>query len=457
MNRKIQLCLKCKLNPLITISNNNIRIQCTCGYNNTLTIKEYYNYLKRFKKNRTTKENQTFSHINSLINKGYEHIRLYFNELKIIAVNQLLNQIKELESSYEESYNRNKEMLSLLQILIKNYDGSQEMKSNIITNSNINIYKCVLNNRINTVIQYYNDYKIILVKEVNYKEIKEVKTIETHTKAVRGLLLLKDRRIASCSDDGTVKIYDPFNNYACDKNIKTFYYVVISMCEIDDGTIVAFTDGEIWINKFVIKKTHSSNQWHPKIISLPNNKIASCSWDGTVKIWKSNPPYSDKPIKVLNCFNKRVNSILYIKERDILISGSDSGILCLWNMSNYQYITVLTRIYCCNANSIYQFDESRIIVGYYEFIYIVNIDKCIVENEYRNMSLGAMNCFIKLRDEKTILCGCGGGIFCFYDIETKKVKIIKTSHNEEVFDLLLVDNETFLSCSKDKTIKLWKY
>lgn len=119
------------------------------------------------------------------------------------------------------------------------------------------------------------------------------------------------------------------------------------MCEIDDGTIVAFTDGEIWINKFVIKKTYSPNQWHPKIISLPNNRIASCSWDGTAKIWKSNPPYIDQPIKVLDCFNQRVNSILYIKEKDMLISGSDSGILCLWNMSNYQYITTLKRILCC--------------------------------------------------------------------------------------------------------------
>ena len=40
--------------------------------------------------------------------------------------------MSELESSYEESYNRNKDMLSFLEILIDNYDGSNEMKKNIL-------------------------------------------------------------------------------------------------------------------------------------------------------------------------------------------------------------------------------------------------------------------------------------------------------------------------------------
>ena len=99
------------------------------------------------------------------------------------------------------------------------------MKNNII-NSNINTYKCKLNNRINKVIQYFHDYNIIEMKNLNYKEITEVKTIKAHTKAVNSLLLLKDKCIASCSDDGTVRIYDSLNDYACDKDIKTYYYRV---------------------------------------------------------------------------------------------------------------------------------------------------------------------------------------------------------------------------------------
>ena len=47
-----------------------------------------------------------------------------------------------------------------------------------------------------------------------------------------------------------------------------------------------------------------------------NNKVVGY---GTIKIWKSNPPYSDNPIKELK------------GHRDIMISGS-YGRLPMWNI-----------------------------------------------------------------------------------------------------------------------------
>ena len=47
-------------NNYITISNNSVCIQFTCGYNNALTINEYYNYLQSFKKPQTNKEAEIF-------------------------------------------------------------------------------------------------------------------------------------------------------------------------------------------------------------------------------------------------------------------------------------------------------------------------------------------------------------------------------------------------------------
>ena len=59
--------------------------------------------------------------------------------------------------------------------------------------------------------------------------------------------------------------------------------------------------------------------------------------------------------------------------------------------------------------------------------------------------------------DNTILCGCGKGTFCFYDMNKEEYKTTKNNHNGAVFDLLLIDDKTFLSCSSDKTIKVWKY
>ena len=88
----------------------------------------------------------------------------------------------------------------------------------------------------------------------------------------------------------------------------------------------------------------------------------------------------------------------------------------------------------------------------------MNIDKCIIEKIIGDESIKYVRCFLKLRDNKTILCGCEfDGIFCYYDMKTEQYKITKNNHDNAITDLLLIDDNTFLSCSKDNTIKLWRY
>ena len=284
--------------------------------------------------------------------------------------------------------------------------------------------------------------------------MKAIKTISEHTDEINSLLLLKDKRVASCSRDKTIRIFDPSNDYHCDQVINRHSKSITSICELDDGTIVSCSkDKSIIIGDYTITNAH--NDYINKVIPLPNNRIASCSYDETIKIWKSNPPYSDTPIKVLEGHRHWITSLLYIKERDIMLSGSVT--LRLWNMSTYQCITVIEGVDCCSNNSLYQIDKDRVIVGSKISFSIVNIDKCIIEKRIEDESLGGVGCFLKLRDNKTILCGCDNGIFCFYDMKTEQYKITKNNHHKDINDLLLIDDNTFLSCSTDITIKVWRY
>ena len=282
--------------------------------------------------------------------------------------------------------------------------------------------------------------------------IEQVKTITGHTAYVNSLLHLKDGRVASCSYDKTIRIYDPSNAYHCDQVIERHRDSITSICQLDDGTIVSGSLNAIMIGDYTIYNAH--DDWIHKVITLPNNRISSCSYDKTIKIWKSNPPYSDTPIKVLKGHRNYVSSLLYMKERDILISGSWDVTLRLWNMSTYQCVTVIKGVDCYFTNSLYQIDKDRVIVGAYDSFCIVNIDKCVIKKRINVKSLGYVNCFLKLRDNKTILFGCDYGIFCFYVMNTKKYKIINDNHYS---DLLLIDDNTFLSCSNDTTIKVWRY
>ena len=324
------------------------------------------------------------------------------------------------------------------------------MKRTILKND-LKSYQCKERNIIDKVIEYYKEYNII-EKKKNYEEEK---TITGHTKCVTSLLRLKDGRVASCSLDKTIRIYDPSNDYHCDKVIKRHSKGINSICELSDGTIVSYSaDKSIMIGDYRIINAHDEDII--KVISLSNNRIASCG-GYTIKIWKSNPPYSSIPITILEEYIVYVTSLLYIKERDIMIYGCLDKILLLWNMSTYQCEQEIEGVECSWINALYQIDSDRVIVGGKNIFRIVNIDKCVIEKKIRDQSLGNVRCFLKLRDNKTILCGCDNGSFCFYDMETEQYKTTRNNHKDNITDLLLMDENTFLSCSKDETIRVWKY
>ena len=97
--------------------------------------------------------NHIFKEIKIDLEKGYKFLNSDFNTYKNELINNYLKQINELESAYEESYNRNMNMLSFIQILINNYDESIEMKNSILSN-NIKIAECLDNKHIDELIKY---------------------------------------------------------------------------------------------------------------------------------------------------------------------------------------------------------------------------------------------------------------------------------------------------------------
>ena len=42
-------------------------------------------------------------------------------------------------------------------------------------------------------------------------------------------------------------------------------------------------------------------------------------------------------------------------------------------------------------------------------------------------------------------------------MNTQEYKLTKNNHKGIIYDLLLIDDNTFLSCSNDRTIKVRKY
>ena len=449
------ICPKCNNHPKLKIQKDLINITCKCGYKNTQKISTY---LSTITSKKTSTNNPLIEMLND-INKGYQHLLSYFTFLKNNKISQLTETINRIESSYEESIQRNNNILFLMQILITNYDGSNEMKVDLSSNV-INISECKERNSVDGVINYFKNYSIIQKKKINIADIKSVKTITEINNPI-SLLRLKDKKIAVCLFRQAIQIFDPSNDFHCDQVIKREN--LNSVCQLEDGTLVLGTvDGSIVIGDYTIPNANGEDpdRGFLTVIALPNNRIASCSDEKVIRIWKSNPPYSDTPIKVLEGHQRKVAALLCIRERNTLISGSSDenyiGKLRLWNLDTYQCVSVIKDVDCWVSCGLYQIDECRVISGGRKTFSIVNIDKGIIEKTINDESLSYVNCFIKLRDNKTIICGCDEGVFCYYDMETQKY-IKEKKHDDHVVDILEIDNTTFISCADDMTIKIWKY
>ena len=192
-----------------------------------------------------------------------------------------------------------------------------------------------------------------------------------------------------------------------------------------------------------------------KVISLSNNRIASCSFDTTIKIWNSNHPYN--LIKTLNGHTDYVTSIIQLKDKDILISGSwdDDDTLRKWNLLTYQCDKIINNVKCCFRNSLLEIDNNRIIVGGCKVITIVNISNDIIEHQIKNDELYYAWSFVQLRDGN-ILCGDANGFIYLCDIKLNTLSFReKKIHNGDVRCLLNINKYQFISCSDE--IKVWEY
>ena len=269
-------------------------------------------------------------------NEAFNHVNVYSNELKKKNINYYISQINQLEYSYQLFNTINNDLLRLIQLIILNYNNDhynyylRENINNIIDEFEISIYKYNYKDT-EGIIKYYNSYNILKNypnKKFNIDNIKEIKTINAHRKYVTSLLILKDGRLASCSYDSKIKIFNIKNDFHCDITIQTGHTKCISyISQLNNSKLLScsFKVINIW------SITNSSYQcdytffdahlnWIYTVIPLINNRIASCSEDKTIKIWNGFEPYN--LITTLNGHDKFINLLIELKGKNILISGS---------------------------------------------------------------------------------------------------------------------------------------
>ena len=132
-------------------------------------------------------------------------------------------------------------------------------------------------------------------------------------------------------------------------------------------------------------------------------------------------------------------------------------VIFLFGVITFQYQTIFIDIECYDNKSIIEIRNNRIVIGGWQILGIINVDKCIIEQKLENKWVNEVYSLMILRDGN-VLCGCSNGLICIYDIKSNNIIISKDSiHDGVISDLLSINEHQFVSCSRDASIKVWEY
>ena len=293
---------------------------------------------------------------------------------------------------------------------------------------------------------------------VDHPYIKEIKTINACA-SIYYLLLLQDGRVASCSWSPDVKIIN-LESETCELVLSDHRDTVTHISQLPNGKLVSCSRDKsikIWtIYKTSYSLDHSiedaHGDWILKIISLSHDRMATCSKDRRIKIWNTNTPYECK--KILKGHQNIVSSIIQLKDKEQLLSGSEDRTLRVWDLESYQCVLIITHMYY-TKKSLLEIDH-YIVLACGNDIKLLNSSTFQLEKAVEDKITGTVWSMIELRGGN-VLFGTSEGKLCLYDVKNNSIKIQADSIDGGVSSLMNLDDSTFLSGSQVFSIKLWKY
>lgn len=503
------ICPQCLNIPEIQIISScpgNIRLKCSCQYKDVTTLKDYYtkingknnqNILTLFtcsEHNHNKYEyfceecklhfciecNKTIIHqhklkhisnevdINSIsdnIKKANAFIENEFKPIKEKLIKQLEESIKKIEDSYDKCKINNELVLSFIESLVFIYQSNCSnyiLESNLKNNSdfnfstfNKNISNSNLSIQIEETVNYFNSYSFIK-EEVDLSKIKEMRSIDAHKLNIKSLIILSDGRMASCSHDKTIKIYN-IHTYKCEVIINKNIDEVEGIAQLDNNILICGTKERkvhfFTIDKREYKPFHTINEVDPENIenikSLSNNRYATYSRK-YIQIWNGKEPYNK--LAVLDKHSFGVSALIQLKEKEILVSSGLDKTLRLWNLTNYECITTVSDI--SYANTLLESGDF-IIIGSFNNVTVFNLKSMKIIYSIDEQNGGFFNSLLELRNGN-ILIGNSYGKVYLYDVYSNKHAVKKQPLASNFSVMIHINKNTFAS-GCNKKLKFWKY
>lgn len=444
--------------------------------------------------------NHDYQEVLALIDKGekegYKEIindmKKYMNyrkELKIQAIDYLQQKMNQIEEIYERNHKTNEYLLQLFQILLNSYSPvhpNYYAAMNIINNSEFDAkeYDRPIND-IGALISFFNQTHIMKPKKKCINGLKEMTLTQSkkvHKDWIGDLLLLKDGRIASCSGDKTIQIYNK-NMDLIDMTLFGHEMGVRYLSQLDNGLLLSASidcNIKVWdINKTThqcIATLKGHEHWLRKVIPISKNRIASCGQDGTFRIWEATYPYSC--LKTVKLEKNDCISIIELKSKEntlVTVEGNSSWFnfcenctMTFWDGTSYEKRVTIKDVECSSKNALIEY-KNKLLVGGNGKITTVSIESQQIENIVVVSSNEPIENIVDISDNEGLfictLVDIGNDIILFGDqrgkvnqlnMKTFEVNDKIQLHKGMIYKIIKIGDNSYASGCEDGYLSLWE-
>ena len=417
--------------PIVKPSVDNNPLEISLNSENLYLVKnsDNLNYKLKIKLNINGKEHNFFANLDDNINSKTELEDLKKQNLELKEIIKFKDEkIKALEEKLEKYIKTEKENEKLFKT------------NNDLNNDNL-----------------YDDFNI------KYKE--PIHILNTHTERVNYLISLKDGRLASCSGDYSIIIYNKFTNNP-DLIIKEHSNWVYFLIQLSSGELVSCSSDKT-IKLFNIKEKDyeivQTLNYHKdtvyKLLELPNNFLASCSADKSIIFYlKDNNEYK-KDYQLTtdgNCDN-----FIKIKENEICYSIRDKNNIYFFDLKERKVKSIINNIkqfkYCNGEEWFLMISKDLLLVPGDNKIFIVNVNhyKLVRQIDVQGSGFISSGCML---NKNIIITGDHSKALRQWRIEGDNLILIskkENCHEDHIISLLNLGDGHIVSGSKDSKIKYW--
>ncbi|KAJ5640336.1 uncharacterized protein N7484_008198 [Penicillium longicatenatum] len=283
--------------------------------------------------------------------------------------------------------------------------------------------------------------------------------LEGHGDSVNSIAWSQDgRRLASGSDDNTVRIWDPATGQ-CVSTLGGHSESVLSITWSQDGSRLASGSGDNTVRIWdpATGQCASSLEGHGNSVlsitwSQDGSRLASGSGDNTVRIWD---PATGQYASILEGHSNRVLSIAWSQDGNRLASGSDDKTVRIWDPATGQCVSTL-KGHSESVRSITWLQDGRLASGSYDNtvrIWDPATGQCASTLEGHNETVYSI---AWSQDGSQLASGSGDNTVRIWDPATGQCALTLEGHSGLVLSIAWSqDGSRLASGSYDNTIRIW--